>query len=428
MMNTYFCKQTIATTCLAIGTAASFSLTTNVCFAQQSDPFVEREAQTLLESAAKLMAAKEFPAACRKLESILQKLPQATGARLELAYCYRGEGRMASSWRQFIQVENNARVAGHTARVAEARRNVAELAPIMAKLQLNVPPEVSAIADVTITLDGQEQLPASWGTPIPVDAMEHSITATARGYEPWSTRIHVTNNSRTDGTAAPIVVNVGSPSLPGTSLQLDVALEITKIPGLTIKLDGASVYLSEWADGGFIGAGSHELHVAAPEYEPWTKQIVVRQGERVLLAVPRLQKKQQPPTPQIQVLKSTVAPQQPAVSDGRVAGIFGAVLGGASLGAGAILGGMAISRIRESGNGHCDANNSCDAKGNALRAEADTLSRASTATFIAGGILVATGIVLIAISSKPSVTMGNPATAATKVWIGPTSIGLESSW
>ena len=84
----------------------------------------------------------------------------------------------------------------------------------------------------------------------------------------------------------------------------------------------------------------------------------------------------------------------------------GAVVGGvglASLVAGAVLAARASAK-RDASNesGHCDASNLCDQEGVDLRAEAIVSARASTATFVVGGVLLAAGVVLVAVPSGGS--------------------------
>jgi hypothetical protein len=406
------CGERIMRSCVAIGFATSVGIFTPVGFAQPSDPTVEREAQALLESAVELMQTNQFSPACRKLEVVLQKLPQATGARLELARCYRGEGRLASAWRQYVQVENLARIRDQKERVAEASKNATELARIVGKLQLDVPTDVASIAGLTITLDGQLQEPSSWGIPMAVDAMDH-----VKG----------------EVNKAPVVVKVGNPSLPRTSLRIEVPLEIARIPKVTIKLDGIGVDLSEWAEGALIEAGSHDIGVSAPDYEPWAKQLQVQDGESAVITIPMLKRRSFPPQSE-PMPPVDITPRKSPGFDKRAAGIVGIAMGGLSIGVGAILGGVAISRNRESDEGHCDADDFCDTTGYGLRSSALTLANASTATFIVGGVLVASGAILIAVSSPQQSSTGDRKAAVqsnhstTKVWLGPTSVGIGYAW
>jgi hypothetical protein len=415
---------------VSIGIAISTGIIITNALAQQADPAVERQAQDMLESAVKLMQAKQFPPACRTLELVLQKLPQATGARLELARCHRGEGRLASAWRQYVQVENLARIAGQKARAEEASKNATELARIVGKLQLDVPTDVTAIVGFSLTLDGQVQEQSSWGMPIPVDAMEHEIIATAPGHTPWTKRVFVHDNVKGDSNSPPVVVKIGNPTLPQTSLRIEVPLSITRLPNVTITLDGTHVDLSEWSDGSLIEAGSHEIAVSAPGYETWSTQIVVPNGEGAVIVVPTLVKRastessQQPRIPKEQPLRDSMR------FDKRTPGLIGVVLGGMSIGVGAIFGGVAISRNRQSDQGHCDANDFCDDTGYALRSEALRFAHVSTSTIVVGSALVAVGATLIAIdmSEGKKKVMDTKDRKTTQVWLSPTSAGIRYAW
>lgn len=432
-MKTKISKQRIKRYAWGAGTSAALCFAPSTSFSQQSDSSVEQEAQKLLESAVELMQAKQFAPACRKIELVLQKIPQATGARLELARCYRGEGRMASAWRQYVQVENLARIAGQKARIAEAGKNATELSRIVGKLQIDVSAEVATIPGITISVDGVTQERSSWGMPVPADAMEHEIIATAPGREPWVKRVIVNDNPKSDPESKPVIVSVGIPPIPGTNLRLDVPVEAARIPNVAIQLDGVRVDLSEWADGAPIESGSHEIVVSAPGYETWGKKFVIENGQKVTVAVPRLAKPSPfaPPKQAKSISKST---ERSSGSKGRTVGIVGMAAGGLVIGAGAVLGAMALSRNHESDDGHCDANDFCDDTGYALRSEALTFANASTATLIAGGALAATGVVLF-IASPPSTstvaaqkTSGRTDSSSVSVWFGPTNLGFKYSW
>jgi thioredoxin-like negative regulator of GroEL len=62
-------------------------------------------AQALYDKAVEQMAAKSFAEACPKLEEVTRLMPEGLGAKLTLAECYEGQGKLASAWLQYALVE-----------------------------------------------------------------------------------------------------------------------------------------------------------------------------------------------------------------------------------------------------------------------------------------------------------------------------------
>ena len=88
-----------------------------------------------------------------------------------------------------------------------------------------------------------------------------------------------------------------------------------------------------------------------------------------------------------------VAEAKPRTSVRRTIGIVVGSVGLASLAVGAVTGVLAIGKA-STVKDHCGPDNLCDAEGFAAASDGNVLSPLSTATFIAGGVLLATGTVL----------------------------------
>lgn len=100
-----------------------------------------------------------------------------------------------------------------------------------------------------------------------------------------------------------------------------------------------------------------------------------------------------PPSPDV---KGAWGPQ-------KVAGTVVLSVGAVGLGVGAVLGGIAAQKLGASNSdGHCHDGNQCDAGGVALRADAIHFGNASTALFVAGGVVAATGLVVFLTAPKGS--------------------------
>src|SRR5689334_19822625 len=96
---------------LSAAFAIGVGITPTVSNAQQDDSQAIAAAQSLVDEAGDLMDAKKFAVACPKLEQATKLVPKGVGARLALAECYLGLGRLASAQGQYLQAEALARAA-----------------------------------------------------------------------------------------------------------------------------------------------------------------------------------------------------------------------------------------------------------------------------------------------------------------------------
>lgn len=141
-------------------------------------------AQALFDQAKKLLKEGKAAEACPKLEES-QRLDPGSGTLINLARCYEQTDRLASAWNKYLEAAAAAAAAGNLQREKEARARATTLRSTLSELVVEVPAEVKAIAGLEITRDGESVGPAQWGVPIPADAGEHLVAASAPGREPW---------------------------------------------------------------------------------------------------------------------------------------------------------------------------------------------------------------------------------------------------
>jgi hypothetical protein len=97
-----------------------------------------------------------------------------------------------------------------------------------------------------------------------------------------------------------------------------------------------------------------------------------------------------PPPP-----KTSPPDEAPSDDTQRIAGLVIGATGLAGLGVGGVFGALALGAYGDSEEGPCDAQNRCTSEGLELRDTADVDATVSTIGFIAGGVLVAGGVVLV---------------------------------
>ena len=166
-------------------------------------------AQTLFSDARKLMSAGDFTDACPKLEES-EKLDPAMGTLYNLGDCYEHVGKTASAWAAFDEVAREARAAGQSTREQDARGRANALSPGLAHLTIDAS-ATSGTAGLKITRDGADIGSPEWGSAIPVDPGQHTVTASAPGKRDWSSNVNVT---RHDGIVVKIPPLEDAPASP----------------------------------------------------------------------------------------------------------------------------------------------------------------------------------------------------------------------
>ena len=163
--------------------AAELALTS---VAHAEDPAA---AEALFQEARALIEAEHFDEACAKLAAS-EALDPGIGTQFNLARCYELSGRTASAWSIYERVSNETRAAGQRAREDAARRRLADLAPRLRRIRIQVSPG-GRIAGLELTLDGLMLAAERWGEEERVDPGVHMIGATAPRYRAWEQKVEV---------------------------------------------------------------------------------------------------------------------------------------------------------------------------------------------------------------------------------------------
>jgi hypothetical protein len=171
--------------------------------AQPHDMAKAATAQALYDQAVAALDKKDFAGACPKLEEVVRLEPAGIGAKITLAECYEGAGKLASAAATYELAEAASVEAGQAERKKKAHDRAAALRPRLAHLTLTVPQEISALPGLVIRRDGIRVGAGQWGVALPADQGEHRVAVTATGKEPWEQAVVVA-----DGTE--VTVSVGS--------------------------------------------------------------------------------------------------------------------------------------------------------------------------------------------------------------------------
>ena len=154
-------------------------------------------AESLFREGRQLMDARRYSEACPKFQASFE-LDVALGTLLNLANCYELDGQLASAWARFVEAETMARRAGdHRGQVARDRAHALE--PRLVRVRVVVPAPVPGLRVVVGT---REFGAALFGSAIPVDPGELTLTASAPRHETFTRTI----DARTEGTTVDVEV------------------------------------------------------------------------------------------------------------------------------------------------------------------------------------------------------------------------------
>lgn len=327
----------------------------------RAQPHDKAAAEALFTEGLRLMDAKNYAEACPKFAASYQ-VDQATGTLLNLAECHARSGKTASAWAEFREAASLAQKQHDTARLKKAQRRANALERKLSRLQVAVS---APAADLTVTRDGATLDPGAWGSDLPVDPGTHTIEATAPGKRAWKTTVEVASTS-----------------------------QVTKILVPALEPEPAHAEKSTSSPSAGKGASGDADH-APPS------------GAPVSSGAPG----------------GSDAPAQGGLPGQRIAALAIAAVGLGGIAVGSVFGVKAMTAWRSALDGHCTADYQCDQEGVDLHDQAIAASRISTPAFIAGGALVAGGIILWA--TTPRAAQRRPSTGFTVLPSGgPQGFGL----
>jgi len=225
-------------------------------------------AQALFEEARALSAQGRHAEACPKFEES-QRLDPGSGTLINLARCYEQIGRHASAWNKYLEAAAAANATGNARREKEARERAEILRPSLSTLVIDVTPEGKQVPGLEVKRDGSSVGAPQWGVAIPADVGEHTVVASAPGYEDWKRVVSV------EGPAKSVTVEV--PALeprraPSSAAAVEAVPEADFAPsrGLgtqrVLALVAGGVGLAGIGVGTVFGLKSKSLHDDAERY------------------------------------------------------------------------------------------------------------------------------------------------------------------
>lgn len=200
------------------------------------------------------------------------------------------------------------------------------------------------------------------------------------------------------------------------------------LDSLAVELDGKKLVADERKAPIPVNSGKHAVRASAVGRTTFDKAIDIKDGDKVKVDVtlPLPGAAPSGTSPDVSASPSATAPSG-GTSPLRIAGIVGGVLGIGALAAGGAMGAVAIGKKNDSTTNECPADGKgCTGKAASLRLEAIDAANASTGLFIAGGVLLAAGVVLFVVA--PSRSLAKPAGAEASLLLSPNGFMVKGSF
>jgi hypothetical protein len=219
-------------------------------------------AEALFRDGTQLLEAGHVDEACAKLAAS-QAIDPALGTLLYLAACHEKEGLTASAWSEFSSAAQWAQRANQPERVQFARRHLAALEAKLSGVLIHA----SKVAGFELRIDDGLLTAAAVGTRLPLDPGDHTIEASAPGYQTWRTRITIVSGQTVSTVTIPRLVEASVPSAPAAPTAVSSPTEspepahdaTIQEPATDSQGAGAPVssnpHILTWTSVGIAGAG-----------------------------------------------------------------------------------------------------------------------------------------------------------------------------
>jgi hypothetical protein len=224
----------------------------------QTPSEVER-AEVLFNEARGLMDGGNFAEACAKFAAS-EALDPGGGTILNLGICRQREGKTATAFEVLGQALATARANGRSDRIATAEKHLAELAPLLSRLTVEL--WEGAPADVSIEVDGAVLAPALVGHPMALDPGVHRLRVTEPSHESWTGELTLTAVGDAQSVKVPpLQATTPAPSAAAVVLPPPVPRPMPAPP--TPPLPPPAARSHDWLGIGLVSAGGVALAAGA---------------------------------------------------------------------------------------------------------------------------------------------------------------------
>jgi len=219
-------------------------------------------------------------------------------------------------------------------------------------------------------------------------------------------------------------IKILEPEVP----SLTLVLPKDSPSGVEVTRDGIKLGMASIGIAISLDPGEHVLITQLPSGEKAEQKIVVEKREKktLELKIPVAA----PGTGSLAKPEPVVVTEPPKRPWQKPTAIGVLALGGVGVAVGGALGGLAIAKNGESNSGPCNSQNVCNGDGLRRRNEALTFATGSTIAIIAGGALLAGGVVLFATTPRTTKheTGASRGSLNARLEAGVGSVRLRGTW
>jgi hypothetical protein len=244
-----------------------------------------------------------------------------------------------------------------------------------------------------------DQDPAT-GTLVALAVCQEGLGQTASA---WASYAEVVSRAKHEGREDRMRVareKVQSLAPKLSRLTIDVDTAMSALPDLVVKRDGVILGKAAWSDPAPVDPGDHVIEATAPGKRPWSTTVTI--GAAADSKTVKVVLEDSSSSQTADAGKGSVAMEATSASNLPSTKLIAISLAGAgvlALGASTYFALHASSLNSDSkSDGHCDANNACDATGFGKRNDAVTASTDATIALVAGGLLTGAGATLFFLS------------------------------
>jgi hypothetical protein len=250
---------TLVTLGLLLGAASASAQTGNTA-----------AAEALFQEGRTLFQAGKFAEACPKLAES-NRLDPATGTLLTLALCHEGEGKLASAWAEFTDVEGRSQREGRDDRVKIAREKATALRPRLSTVTVEFASDVAQTPGLEVRVDGVALGIGSFGVAVPMDGGEHRVEATAPGKAPWHSTFSVKPESDAVRVTIPALTDAaaGAPPPAATPAPTDTPASVSTDSGSGMR---TAALITAGAGVVALGVGTYLAFDAKSDYDAAKKE------------------------------------------------------------------------------------------------------------------------------------------------------------
>ena len=188
----------------ALPIALACAMAAPAALAQTPSETPAARADRLFHEGKAALEEKRYGEACPKLAESMQ-LDPGTGTLLALGLCHEGAGKLASAWRELVEVVDESEKDGRSDRAKFARQHVVAIEPHLSKLTVRV--ANGGAPGLRVRIDGEELQRSKWGAGVPVDPGNHVVDASADGQPPWKTSVQVGPEADAQSVSLPDAMN-----------------------------------------------------------------------------------------------------------------------------------------------------------------------------------------------------------------------------